>query len=83
MRKLILNWLFGTDDVDHYMTLLRKDLDRTHEDIEHLEECRALIHDHQNTLDKRKEDLDLIRKLIRVCENHGIDVDTEVKNIKL
>ena len=76
MRKLVLNWLFGTDKVKEYVQLLR-------ESIEHHEECKKLIDDHIQTLNRSKENLNTIQKLIKVCENHGIDVDKEMKNIKI
>lgn len=76
MRKLILWWLFGTSDIDDYMDLLRKDLD-------HLNEEHRLIDDHLKLLDRQKWALDTLRKLIRICENHGIDVDEEIKHMEL
>lgn len=76
MKKLILYWLFGTDNVENYMDLLR-------ESINHHKECQHFINDHIKTLDEAKENLDTIRKLIKICENHGIDVDKEIKQIEL
>lgn len=76
MKKLILNWLFGTDDVKRYMELLERG-------INHSEECKRLIDEHIETLESQKKDLNTIRKLIRICENHGIDVDEEIKQIEL
>lgn len=76
MKKLILNWLFGTDNVDRYMGLLW-------ENINHGKECNHLIEDHIKTLDSQMEDLNNIRKLIKICENHGINVDEEIKQIEL
>ena len=76
MRKLVLNWLFGTDKVKEYVQLLR-------ESLEHHEECKKLIDDHIQTLNDSKERLYTIQKLIKVCENHGIDADKEIKQIKL
>ena len=76
MRKLILNWLFGIDNVEVYMDLLSKN-------INHHKECLHFIDDHIKTLNEEKENLDIIRKLIRICENHGIDVDKEIKQIEL
>lgn len=83
MRKLILNWLFGTDNVKRYMELLNKSLEHNHESIEHHKECLRLIDDHKATLDKSKQYLNDILKLIKICQNHGIDVDKEMKQIEL
>lgn len=74
MRKHILNWLFGTDDIQSYFNLLSRSIDHNDEKI-------CLIDEHLETLRKHKEDLILIRKLIKICENHGIDVDEEIKKI--
>lgn len=76
MKKLILNWLFGIDNVEKYMELLDKS-------IQHENECIRLIDAHLKTLNNRKEDINRIRKLIKICENHGINVDEEIKQIKL
>lgn len=76
MRKLILRWLFGTDDIEHYFKLLHKDNER-------LQQQMDLIDLHLETLDKHKEDLDIIRKLIKVCDTHGINADEEIKEIEL
>lgn len=76
MRKLILMWLFKTDDIKDYFELLRKNIDYSKNHID-------LINSHLATLDKRAEDLDIMRKLIKICDNHGIDVDEEIKHIEL
>ena len=76
MRKLILRWLFGTDDVEHYFKLLDRDNER-------LQQQMDLIDSHLETLDQEKENLDIIRKLVKVCENHGINADEEIKGIEL
>lgn len=76
MKKLILDWLFGTDNIDEYMTLLG----RYSNDLMHQ---IKIINDHLETLDRLKEEINLTQKLIRVCENHGIDVDKEIKQIEL
>lgn len=76
MKRLILNWLFGIDNVDEYMNLLSKN-------IKHGEECVGLIDRHIKTLESQQEDLNNIRKLIKICDNHGINVDEEIKQIKL
>lgn len=76
MRKLILRWLFGTDDIEYYFKLLDRDNKRLQEQID-------LIDSHLITLDQEKENLDIIRKLVKVCENHGINADEEIKEIEL
>jgi hypothetical protein len=76
MRKLILYWLFGTENIDDYLELLFKD-------INHNKEVSDLIDDHLKTLRDEKEHLQTIKKLIRICENHDIDVDKEIKQIEL
>lgn len=76
MKKRILRWLFGTDDVKAYMELLG-------ESVEHHQECLRLIDDHKATLGKSKQYLNDILKLIMICQNHGIDVDKEMKQIEL
>lgn len=76
MRKLILRWLFGTDDIEHYFKLLNRD-------NKHLQESIDLIDGHLKTLAEEKENLDIIRKLVKVCENHGINADEEIKEIEL
>lgn len=76
MRKLILKWLFGTDNVERYAELLDKTIEYNAKYINQIDA-------HLKTLKEDRENLDIIRKLIKVCENHGIDVDTEIKQIKL
>ena len=76
MKKLILEWLFGTDDIKPYMELLR-------DSMSHHVECIELIEDHKETLERSKENLNTILKLIKICENHGIDVDEEIKHVEL
>ena len=76
MRERILKWLFGTYDIDDYLDLLVKSRDHTKEEM-------RLIDDHLKTLDRAKEYIDTILKLIKICDIHGIDVDTEIKNIKV
>ena len=76
MKKLILRWLFGTDKIKEYTELLR-------ESIGYHEECKKLINAHLATLNDSKERLNTIEKLIKICENHEIDVDKEIKQIEL
>ena len=76
MRKLILTWLFGTDDIEDYFKVLRDNINY----------CKIRMDDiqyHLKTLEEHKKALDIIMKLIKVCENHGIDVDEEIKHVEL
>lgn len=75
MRKMILRWLFGTDDVQEYIYEIR---DACQQRKEHVRE----IEDHLETLYREKEDLMTMRKLIHICEKHGIDVDEELKQME-
>lgn len=83
MKKIILEWLFGTDNVDRYMALLRENMDHCEDGIKHAQECIELIEDHKKTLEREKWELDMVHKLLYICEKHGIDVDEEIKLIKL
>lgn len=76
MKKRILNWLFGTEDVKEYIQLL-------HEVLNCREKHLDAIKSHLKTLEEERENIEIIRKLIRICENHGIDVDEEIKHIEL
>ena len=76
MRKLILIWLFKTDDIKDYFELLRDNMDYGKKHID-------LINGHLATLDGRAEDLNIMRKLIKICENHEIDIDEEMKYVEL
>ena len=76
MKKRILKWLFGTYDIDDYLDLLVKSRDNYNEQM-------RLIDDHLKTIDRAKENCNTIIKLIRICESHGIDVDEEIKHIRL
>lgn len=69
MKKLILQWLFGVDNIDDYLEVLTRNIKQ--------------IESHIKTLDEEKEHITIIRKLIRVCENHGIDVDKEIKKVTI
>ena len=76
MKKLILNWLFGTDDVKSYFGLL----------CESQEYCQKLleeVEEHRETLLREQEIINITRKLIRICVNHGINIDEEIKQIEL
>ena len=82
MRKLILRLLFGAN-VDEYTELLKRFIDYT-------EKYSCELDDHQKTINKNLEDLEshretlnTVKKLIAVCKNHGIDVDKEIREVKL
>lgn len=76
IRKRILNWLFGTDNVKRYMELLNESIYWENRYIDK-------INSHLETLNNQMEDVNNVRKLIKICENHGINVDEEIKKIKL
>ena len=76
MKKRILKWLFGTDDIQEYIDLLVESRDNTFEQM-------RLIDDHLKTLDRAKENIYTILKLIKICENHGIDVDKEIEHFQV
>ena len=76
MRKLILNWLFGIDNVEKYMSVLSVNINYHDEHI-------ATIKEHLKTLEEAKQLLNIIEKLIVICKNHGINIDEEIKQIKL
>lgn len=76
MRKKILMWLLDVDDIDDYINLL-------HESIEDKKTCIREINKHLETLERNMEYLNDIRKLIKICKNHGIDVDKEINEIEL
>ena len=76
LRKRILWWLFGTDDIDQYMYILR-------DSKRYVEEHLKTLHEYVKEIEDHKESLHIILKLIKICENHGIDVDEEIKHIAL
>ena len=76
MKKLILRWLFGTDDIDDYFDLLVNARDHSQEKIQ-------LLDDHIATLERNRENIKTILKLIKICDNHGIDVDTEINHLQV
>lgn len=76
MKERILWWLFGTNDIQSYMELLRKRHD-------HVNECLELLDEHSKTLDRQEWALKTIERLMKICEKHGIDVDKEIEQIKL
>ena len=83
MKKLILMWLFGTDNVDRYMALMQKNMSHCEDGIKHAQECIDLIDDHKRTLKREEWELDVLHKLLHICEKHGINVDEEIKLIEM
>lgn len=69
MKRLILNWLFGTDNVKDYMKLLEDYINSIEMNIELLHEGQFYIN--------------LVKKLLIVCSNHEIDINEEIKHVKL
>lgn len=76
MRKHVLMWLFGTDDIEEYIEILVSARRYVKEHLQTLHELIKEIEDH-------KKSLNLIRKLLKICENHGINADEEIKYITL
>ena len=83
MKKLILRWLFGTDNINSYMELLRENKDHCIDALKHTNECIELIREHRETINRAEWFIQLCEKLIRICKNHGIDIDEEIKYIQL
>ena len=83
MKKLILNWLFGIDNIDRYMELLQENMSHCDDGIKHAQECIDLIDEHRETLKREEWELDVLHKLLHICEKHGINVDEEIKLIEL
>ena len=82
MRKRILMWLFGTDDIEPYISLLRKNIDLLDDSIHHDSECIELIEAHKETLETGAWFIKLAKDLIKICEKHGIDIDEEIRLIR-
>jgi hypothetical protein len=83
MKKLILWWLFGTDDIDDYLDLLVNAKNHTQEKIRLIDDHIETLKRNKEALERNKEYTKIILKLIKVCENHGINVDTEIKSIQV
>lgn len=75
MRKRILEWLFGTSDIKRYVELLEDSIKLTEDFIK-------ANKTHLETLEKYGEELDFSLKLIHICEEHEIDIDKELKQLK-
>lgn len=76
LRKRILWWLFGTDDIDAHIHLLT-------DSKRYVEEHLKTLHEYQKEIKSHKESLAIMLKLIKICKNHGIDVDEEIKHVTL
>ena len=74
MRKLILNWLFGEENVEEYIEVLGKAVDLSNRQIE-------LRCDYLKSLEREKEYINIIIKFIELCEKHGIPISDELKHI--
>ena len=76
LRKWFLKWLFDTDDIKYYYELTNEN---------HLLHRRLInILDHSaKTHRQYVEDLNMLRKLIKICKNHHIDVENEIEDIIL
>lgn len=83
MKKLILRWLFGTDDIDDYLSLLVDAKNHSQEKIRLIDDHIKTLEDHQEALARNKDYVTMILKLIKICEIHGIDVDVKIKGIQV
>lgn len=83
MRKIFLKWLFGVNDVEKYMKLWDKYEDLSDKYVVEIKQHRDRIEAHLKTLDEFINILNDMRKLIKICEDHGIDVDKEIKEVEL
>ena len=75
MKKLILNWLFGINNVREYVELLR-------DDLKNREEYLKDLHKHREALIRERMELQIILNLIAICENHKIDYKKELRELK-
>lgn len=83
MRKLILKWLFGVDDIDKYVDLIADNVELRDNNIYILSERINELKAHRKTIEEQLDILNDMIKLIKICENHGIDVDKEIKGVEL
>lgn len=81
MRKLILRWLFGTDNIYEYMDLLKNYIDNNEKFLRELKAHRETLKERIEDCNDHMERLNTMRKLVAICNNHGIDVDKEIRNI--
>lgn len=82
MRRLILNWLFGVDNVPDYMETLKKCIDLCDECMDERKAHIESIEERKRDLEEHKRSIETIIKLIKICENHGIDVEKEINEIE-
>lgn len=75
LRRKVLMWLFETEDVEKYFHIFSKYVDE-------VKEHRDTIQGHLNTMEDHLNTLRLLRKVITVCQNHSIDIDKEVAELK-
>ena len=83
MRKIILRWLFGTDDIKSYMDLLSDYLRCNVSYSNELKAHKKYIEQHNETINESLENLYMIKKLLKICENHGIDIDKELEQVEV
>ena len=83
MRKIFLRWLFGTSDITKYMDLLSDYLRCNIGYSNELKEHKKSIEQHNQTINESLENLYMIKKLLKICENHEIDVDKELEQIEV
>ena len=74
LRKKVLMWLFETEDVKKYMDILIAYKDELKKHGDTIERNLHELQEHMNTLK-------LLKKVIKVCKNHSIDIDKEVSEL--
>jgi hypothetical protein len=75
IRRKVLMWLFETEDIEKYFNILSKYVDE-------IKEHRDAIQRHLNEIEEHLGTLRLLRKVLTVCQNHSIDIDKEVAELK-
>lgn len=79
MRKLILKWLLGNVEIKTYWDLFQENIKIREEHIKTLEEHIKALNKHQQTLELAQESVSILERLLKVCKEHGIDVDEELE----
>lgn len=74
LRRKVLMWLFETGDVKKYVDIL---IAYKNELKEHSDTIERNLHEIQEHMDTLK----LLKKVIKVCKNHSIDIDKEVAEL--
>ena len=83
MKKLILMWLFGNDNIEKYIDLLRSNIQYVNTSLEGHEACLKEIESHRESLEREQEMLKTMYKLIKICKNNGINIDEEIKKVEI